>query len=307
MPAISVSKSITIDETAGNIFSKLNDFNHWTAWSPWLIMEPEASVTVSDDAKYYHWEGERVGEGEMKIISEKENEKVDYDLTFLKPWKSHAKVTFILESAGDSTKVTWTMDSSLPWFMFWMKASMEGFIGMDFERGLNMLKDYIEKGSVPSKLEYIGEFDFEGTTFVGLKSTCPFADIGPTMQEDFGKLGEYAMSNHENTTGMMFSQYHDWDIKNQTTTYSVAFGVKEVPSDLPDGFYIGEIPQTKMYRTRHTGPYNHLGNAWSAMMNLGRSKVFKQNKKIDPIEIYVSDPQEIPENELVTDICFPVK
>ena len=88
-------------------------------------MEPETKVTVRSDAKYYEWEGDRVGSGNMKIIKEVENATVDYDLMFLKPWKSKAKVSFYLKPEGTSTSVTWTMDSSLPFFLFWMKKMTE--------------------------------------------------------------------------------------------------------------------------------------------------------------------------------------
>ena len=41
-----------------------------------------------------------------------------------------------LKRAGLAPELTWTMDSSLPFFLFWMKKSMEGFIGMDYDPGL---------------------------------------------------------------------------------------------------------------------------------------------------------------------------
>jgi len=36
------------------------------------------------------------------------------------------------------TEVTWTTDSSLPFFLFWMKKSMEGFVGMKLARAPEM-------------------------------------------------------------------------------------------------------------------------------------------------------------------------
>ena len=45
------------------------------------------------------------------------------------------KVDFYLKSNENSTEVNWTMDSSLPFFMFWMKNQMVEFIGMDYDRG----------------------------------------------------------------------------------------------------------------------------------------------------------------------------
>ena len=65
-----------------------------------------------------------VGSGNMNVTAENAPQSIDYDLTFLKPWKSRAKVRFELERKGDGTKTTWFMESSLPFFMFWMKKMM---------------------------------------------------------------------------------------------------------------------------------------------------------------------------------------
>lgn len=118
MPSIHVEKSIDIHAPKEKLFDTLNNFNHWQAWSPWLIMEPKAKVDVSKDNKFYSWEGNRIGSGEMKITEEDPNEHIKYSLTFLKPWKSKADVQFNLEISENGTKVTWLMDSSLPFFMF---------------------------------------------------------------------------------------------------------------------------------------------------------------------------------------------
>ena len=45
------------------------------------------------------------------------------------------------------------MKSQLPFFLFWMVKKMKVYIGMDYERGLKMLKDYLETGLVPSAIK----------------------------------------------------------------------------------------------------------------------------------------------------------
>lgn len=307
MPAMNISRSITINASVGDVYSRLNDFNHWTAWSPWLIMDPDAKVTVADDAKYYEWEGKRTGEGNMSITEEKENEAIHYDLTFLKPWKSEAKVRFLFDGNGDSTKLTWEMDSSLPFFMFWMKKMMEGFVGMDYERGLNMLKELIEDGNIKSKLEWKGESDFAGTKYIGVKTTCGIDEMGEVMQADFSKIESYIKEHSDIATGQAYSIYHKWDIVKRQATYTGCVGVTSVPDDLPSGFISGEIPATRVYTLRHVGKYDHLGNAWTTMMNMQRGKEFKGKKGIHPFEHYVTNPQETAEDAHITDVVFAVK
>ncbi len=302
-----VERKVTINSPVDKVYSVVSDFNHWTAWSPWLIMEPEATVNVADDAKYYDWEGKRVGFGNMKILKEDTNRRVDYDLNFLKPWKSNAKVSFILDSKGDKTDVIWTMDSSLPFFMFFMKKMMEGFVGMDYERGLNMLKEYVEDGEIKSQLEFVGTNSFDGFKYVGVKTETTIDELGTQMPSDFGKIEEFMKSNESIATGAAFSQYHKWDMVKKKVIYTSGVGVKEIPNDLPSDFVSGELPKTDIYTLRHVGSYDHLGNAWSTLYSMERNKELKCKKGIHPFEIYVNNPQEVAPKELITDINFALR
>ena len=83
--------------------------------------------------------------------------------------------------------------------------------------------------------------------------------------------------------------------------------MKEIPADLPQHFYVGELPKMKTYTVRHTGPYRHIGNAWSAAMMHQRAKKFNAAKKIPPMEVMLNSPKNTPENELIAEILFPVK
>ncbi|MEM7552083.1 MAG: SRPBCC family protein [Bacteroidota bacterium] len=307
MPKMHVKKSIVIDSPVEAIYSKLNDFNHWHPWSPWLIMEPEAKVDVAEDAKYYSWDGKIVGSGNMKVLEEKENQLITYDLSFLKPWKSRADVKFELEPAGDKTQVSWYMDSSLPWFMFWMKKMMIAFIGMDYQRGLNMLKDYVEDGEVHSKLEFIGLDTYPGCTYVAIKTACSMDEIGTKMSADFDKLWSFMEDKKDIVAGEPFSIYHKWDMVKGKVSYTSGVPVKSVPDNLPDGIISGKIPETKVYKLKHTGANEHLGNAWSTMYNYQRNKVFKKSSKTHPFETYGNAPGEVPDNELITTVHFAAR
>jgi effector-binding domain-containing protein len=307
MPKTHISRTITINKPVNEIYNYLNDFNNWQAWSPWIIQEPETKVTVSEDAKYYEWEGNRTGVGNMTITSAKENESIDVDLLFLKPWKSKAKVRFEFKSAGEGTEVTWLMDSSLPLLMFWMKKMMEAFVGMDYERGLLMLKDYMEDGKVHSKLDFKGASNFDGCNYIGIRTACTKAQMPEKMKADFGKLHQYFEENKDNIAGQPFTIYHKWDMVKDQIEYTSGFPVKEVPGTLSSGMMSGNIPKTPIHTVGHTGPYQHLGNAWTTMYGMQRSKTFKQNKKIDPFEIYLNNPMEVDEKELMTEVNFATK
>lgn len=56
--------------------------------------------------------------------------------------------------------------------------------------------------------------------------------------------------------------------------------------------------------TVYKGPYSECGTAIGALAQ----HAYKNGYEIigPPMEIYISDPNETPENELITEMCFPV-
>lgn len=307
MPKFHVSKSIKINKSPAEVYQIVADFNHWTAWSPWIITEPETKVTVDAEKKTYHWEGNRTGEGNMIITAEKENESLDIDLTFLKPWKSQGKVRLLIKAYGNGSEVTWTLDSSLPFFLFWMKNMMIALLGMDYQRGLNMLKDYVEDGEVHSKLEFTGKTKFEGCNYVGLRTKTSFDKMGASMDQEFAKLMEWSNENAENLSGPPFAMYHKWEMVKGMADYTACLPVKEIPANLPNGMVSGSLPATEVNTVGHVGPYKHLGNAWSTQMSMRQNKEFKANKKMDPLEVYLNSPSDTEEKELHTLIHMPIQ
>ena len=193
MPKIAVNKSIVIAVTPEKAFETIRDFRQWNRWSPWVICEPDCQMTYADDGKSYAWDGKVIGSGSVEMADEQKPQAIDYRLTFLKPWKSKATFSFVFQPEGDGVRVIWTMDSSLPWFLFFMKGMMTAMIGMDYDRGLRMLKDYLETGNVHSKLEYPGQTNFEGFRYVGIRSQSSMAQIGDQMKADFEKYKSGAL------------------------------------------------------------------------------------------------------------------
>ena len=307
MPSIIVDKSIYIDVKPKEVYDKLMNFNHWKDWSPWTIAEKEAKVTVDENDKHYHWVGKLVGEGEMRIRGSKENESIDVELNFIKPFKSKAKVEFIFKTEGEGTRVHWTLDNKMPFFMFFMKNLMTNMIGMDYNRGLTMLKEYIEEGKVKSNLEIVGNSNLSKQDYIGVQTTCSMDDISEHMTKDFTQLMTYAKENNLEVEGFGFSIYHEWKLAKNQTSYTAAIPLKNIPNNLPGNMVSGSIPQTKTYAVKHTGPYHHIGNAWTAIFMRDRAKVFKKDKKFHPVELYLNSPENTPQEELMTEIHMGLK
>jgi len=307
MPKFHVSRSIEINAPPQNVHAIVRDFRQWPSWSPWLVCEPDCTLEFAEDGKSYRWDGEVIGSGEIRVTEDDAPRHIDYRIAFHKPWKSVATAGFSFVETNGGAEARWTMDGSLPFFLFWMKSMMTSVIGMDYERGLAMLKDYAETGSVPSKLEFPGRQAVPGCRYLAVRNRCLIAGIGAAMEGDFARLHDWFCKNDTKPAGNPFSIYHKWDHNRDSTEYSLGFPVSDPPADPPSGFITGERPACNAYAVTHTGAYRHLGNAWAAGYAHARARRFALNRKIPPFEIYASDPREVPEPETVTAVYLPAR
>jgi predicted transcriptional regulator YdeE len=307
MPQFNVRKSVLIDAPLERVYDTVRDFKLWPIWSPWLIAEPDCNVTFSNDGRTYSWDGTIVGAGENGVTQETRPKEIHYRLVFQKPWKSVASVAFAFAEKDAQVEATWSMESSLPLFLFWMKSMMSAFLGMDYERGLLMLKDYVETGNVPSKLDFLGPQASRAIHYVGIRRKCPKSDLPIHMTKDFGRLTEWSGSQNLQPAGRPLTICHHFECVKGMMDYTAAIPVSTAPQNLPSGFVSGVLPEGRVYSIQHTGPYRHLGNMWAAGQMHERAKVFHRNTKIPCFETYENTPDETDENALVTTVHFPIR
>jgi uncharacterized protein YndB with AHSA1/START domain len=150
--SFTVQRSATIKAPPEKIIGYINDFHQWAAWSPWEKLDPNMKRTfegpVSGQGAVYAWIGnDEVGQGRMEITENSPPSKVVIKLDFIKPFKSTNQAIFALQSQGDSTVVTWTMNGPSQFITKLMTVfvSMDKMIGKDFEQGLSQLKAVAEK------------------------------------------------------------------------------------------------------------------------------------------------------------------
>ena len=309
VPAFHIERSVSIDADESRVRAAIEDFAEWPKWSPWLCMEPSARIdafgTPGEVGHGYDWVGEVVGSGGMKIASN-EGGKLKMDLHFLTPHKSNAKVMMEIKPRGDQqTEVTWQMDGKLPIFLFFLLPTMKAALGMDYARGLKMLKEYVETGAVKSKSEFVGIVDVEQSRYLGVEDRCKMDE----MKDSFGRTMPAVcrlISEHQlETSGPPGAVYHKVDIKSGACHYAAMVQVPEPKS--VDGAKPGSIEPCKAIKVVHTGSYDHVGNAWSTAMAHQRYKKIKFHKSQPMFELYLNDPEETAEEDLVTEIYIPVR
>ncbi|TLX74886.1 hypothetical protein E9993_10810 [Labilibacter sediminis] len=306
-----VKRSITVNKSNAEVFNLVQDFNKWSAWSPWLCMEPDAEVNVSGDGMSvqdaYSWSGELVGSGTITHVKIEDQKSIEQDILFISPMESKSFVYWQFNNVNDSTtEITWGMKGEMPFVVRFMTKMMEPMIGMDYERGLKMIKELAEKGYVSSKVEIEGIVEFDQVTYMGEKVACTMDEVGETMKTSFNNLSSYAEENSLQYQ-KAFSIYHKFDFMTGDCVYTAAIPLKEkIETQAP--YYIDEVPTIKALKIKFTGDYEHLPNAWATGMTYARTHKIKENKDVAPFEVYLNNPmEEQDKRKWVTEVYLPVK
>ncbi len=145
-----MSRSVKIGAKPSEVFPHLNSMREFYKWSPWTEKDPDAKITYEGPetgvGSKYLWVGDRkkVGSGSLEIIESVENQKVNCDLKF--DGRNDSEAGWIIEDHGDSSTVTWhfkgDMGNNPAGRLF--GRMMDKFLGPDYEKGLQNLKNRIE-------------------------------------------------------------------------------------------------------------------------------------------------------------------
>jgi uncharacterized protein YndB with AHSA1/START domain len=151
-----IERSTRIAAPAEVVFSSVNDFHRWAAWSPWDKLDPKMKKTFGGSPEgagaFCTWAGnDQVGEGRMSIIESLPPQKIVIRLDFTKPWQASNTTSFQFVSEGpQATRAVWAMDGRnnfggkvLSLFM-----NVDRAVGQDFETGLAALKAESEKQAI---------------------------------------------------------------------------------------------------------------------------------------------------------------
>jgi hypothetical protein len=147
-----VNRSIIVNKPLAEVFNYLKYVKNQDDWSPWKKKDPNMKQTSEgtdgEVGFISKWEGNKVvGSGEQEIKRIVENESVETELRFFKPWKSHSDAYLrVVGLESQQTNVTWGFSgkNKFPFSIFMLFMNMDKAVGKDFEEGLNSLKQQLE-------------------------------------------------------------------------------------------------------------------------------------------------------------------
>lgn len=236
-----IKRSITINQSAAQIFGQIAEFRNWKNWDAWFQRDTTQERVYSgkrgDESQAYMWcsTHKNVGKGRMRMISINENEKMEYRFYFDKGigQEDSADGCFTITESNGTSKVTWTMVSTMgyPWKIF--NYFIEGMVAPDFEEGLARLKSYTENLSDESAtsilladVKIISEF---GINYAAVKAeTLPTDESTDFFSQGYQKIYRYIESNGMLAKGSARGLIYNWDEMNQQTSLAAAVPISDI-------------------------------------------------------------------------------
>lgn len=288
---VRVERSIDINASADVVKAKIVDLKFfYEAWSPWTEKDPAMEVTYTGEAgtegSSMAWDSKvkEVGKGSMTYKYTR-GDTIMESLFF--EGHGEAQVYHIVTANGNSCKVSWIMQNSVPFparaLMLFM--NMDKMVGPDFEKGLNKLKTAMESMPAPAAHYEIKEITWDAKTFYGIKGNMHFDKLAGFFGASYHKIGEALGKAKAQPIGMPKAIYFSFDEKTMMTDVAavmeVAHGTKL------EGIEKFDTPASKVLFIEYFGAYDKSANAHYAMDAYMKENGLTQNIVI---EEYANDP-----------------
>lgn len=150
----SVGKEVVINKSKAVVFDYLRLLRNQNKFSVWGSMDPtmktEFHGTDGTEGFVSAWDSDvkNVGKGEQEILKIVDGERLDYEIRFLKPFKSTSWAYITTTTVDDNrTRVHWEFNGKMkyPSNLMLLFMNMEKMVGGDLDKGLQNLKTILEK------------------------------------------------------------------------------------------------------------------------------------------------------------------
>lgn len=149
-----LKRNILINKPVDEVFQYIKFVRNQDYWSPWKKRDPNMKQSfIGTDGELgfiSKWDSDhkQVGAGEQELKGLQENDRIDTEIRFLKPWKSKSEAYIVTKSLDSNlTEVTWGFKgiNKTPINLIMLFCNMDKAVGKDFEEGLACLKEILEQ------------------------------------------------------------------------------------------------------------------------------------------------------------------
>jgi AraC-like DNA-binding protein/DNA gyrase inhibitor GyrI len=142
------------------------------------------------------------------------------------------------------------------------------------------------------------------THYAFLEKQGPFAEVAPPLWDELHPLLK-RMDEREIREFLGVSGVDKSAPGEEAMIYQAGVALADRPDTLPPGMQQRSIPAGKYARFVLTGPYAHIGRAFSTIFKTLEEKKVTLRPEFC-IENYVNDPKETPEDQLKTELLVPI-
>lgn len=291
------------------IFETVNDYKTWEHWGPWNEIDstlvyafPEKTVGVGAS---YSWIGDS-GNGSMENLAVVSNESIDDVIHFEGQGDAYGYWRFV--KVDDGVEVTWGMKGEMPFIARFMAAKMEDEVGPMFERGLELLDEYLQKEMKVYSVESVGAVEYGGGYYLFQTTSSKFDEIEDKMHGIFSNLNSFMTMNNIKPAGSPFNLNHKWDEQLKTAVFSTCIPIKERLITTDKTIMVGMMKPQRTFKTILKGHYDNSYVAWETAYKNLEAAGFKPVATGEPFEVYVTSPQEVPNPaKWITEIYIPIE
>lgn len=309
---VHVERSAVIMRPVSTVFTILNRFEAFPAWSPWTDRDPDASYRFSGPrygvGARMEWSGDprQVGSGWMEITESRPSSLVETHLALEQ--QGEADTTFRIERIAGGSRVTWSLDADLlagqglfgGILSRYFGLFFDRWVGGDFETGLARLKTYAE--ALPPA-------DFTGLD-VSLVDVAPFDilyvsgnggdDVAGALAAAYRDISAFMAANDIELSAQPMTITRAWDAEH--LRFEAAIPVARIDTPGSGNVKWGRSPAGRAARVVHRGGYENMSIAYEKLAAWMAAHGYREGDV--SWEHYISDPGETPADELITHIYF---
>ncbi|MCF6300287.1 MAG: SRPBCC family protein [Proteobacteria bacterium] len=306
---VEINRSIKIDRPAKMVFKQINSMHHFNQWSPWGESDPNAKYTFSGPeygvGSKMTWTGDMgAGSGSLEIIESVPNSLVKNMMHYEGQGDDPTWAILTISEHGESVIVDWTFKADFEFNITgrYFGLMLNDRLGPVYQQGLNNLKALVESMPV---------YDFSG---LSIETVSPavilYVSSYSARNDDYSsKLSESLVKiyNFMNTEGIIQTGMPLAIAKNRESGFSFDAGIPvEINSmDTASEIKLGSTYGGRVVKLIQQGSYSQASKSYELM------DAFIEDENLEKAgnswEVYVNDPANVIEADIITHIFQPIK
>jgi len=313
-----VERTIGIDRPAATVFTLVDGFGKFAAWSPWSERDPDVAYSfsgpVAGPGAQMSWKGDPrlVGTGTQTITASIPWSLVRMQIDFEQLGK--ASSYFQIDESGHGSNLTWGFDVNLVegrgfftgFLNRYFALFFDAWMGADYEQGLSRLKSLAE--SMPAAdfsdidVEFVQAEPLD-ILYVAKNSRQAAGGVSPGLAAAYREITALMAEHSIEMTSQPMAIHRTLDAENHE--FDAAIPVSETDIPLSRNVQAGKSPAGPAIRVIYRGSYAQVGliyeklAAYMAVHDIEKGRVSWEH--------YISDPARTSPNDAITHIYQLIK